>query len=122
MFTDPFSVTYNGTGLSLPRIEVAKDYSRYKTADGEFEILVSNNLNRNTGPASCSIKLIRRLPDPTPSNVFDDYRDIKNSFGFSYSFDSLTRAEASVDIPRIRTALDTLVTSTLQGRIISGEK
>jgi len=122
MFTDPFSVTYNGSGLSLPRVEVAKDYSRYRTADGEFEMVIANNLNRNSGPASCSIKLSRRLPDPTPGNAFDDFREIRNTFGFSYSFDALTRAEASVDIPRIRTALDTLVTSTLQGRIISGEK
>jgi len=122
MFIDPFSVTYNGSGLSLPRTEVAKDYSRYRTADGEFELVISNNLNRNIGIGACSIKLSRRLTDPTPSNVFDDYRDIRNSFGFSYSFDAQTRAEASVDIPRIRTALDTLVTSTLQGRVISGEK
>jgi len=124
MFTDPFSVTYNGSGLSLPRTEAAKDYNRYKTADGEFEVIISNNLSQsgNNGIGTASIKLVRRLPDSTPGNAFDAYRDIRNSFGFSYSFDAMTRAEASIDIPRLRTALDTLVTSTLQGRIISGEK
>jgi len=116
MFTDPFSVTYNGSGLSLPRTETAKDYNRYKTADGEFEVIISNNLNQsgNNGIGTASIKLVRRLPDSTPGNAFDAYRDIRNSFGFSYSFDAITRAEASIDIPRLRTALDTLVNSTLQ--------
>jgi len=123
MFSDPFSVTYNSAALSLPRVEAAKDYTRYKTADGEFEILISNNLNTvRDGIATASVKLVRRLPDPTPGNAFDAYRDIRNVFGFSYSFDPITRAEASVDIPRLRTALDTLVNSTLQSRIISGEK
>jgi hypothetical protein len=123
MFTDPFSITYNSVALSLPRTEVAKDYNRYRTADGEFEILVSNNLQQaRDGIANASIKLVRRLPDPTPSNVFDNYRDIRNVFGLSYSFDAQTRAEASVDIPRLRTALLALVDSTLQGRVIAGEK
>jgi len=123
MFTDPFSVTYNGSNLSLPRTAVAKDYNRYTTADGEFEVVISNNLRKpQDGIASVSCKLARRLPDPTPSNAFDDYRVIRNIFGFSYSFDALTRAEVSVDVPRLRTALDTLVTSTFQGRLISGER
>jgi len=122
VFTDPFSVTYNGSSLSLPRTAVEKDYNRYNTADREFEIIVANNLRRNDGSGIASIKLARRLPDPTPGDAFDAYRDIRNSFGFSFGFDALTRAEASVDIPRLRTALDSLVTSTVLGRIISGEK
>jgi len=123
MFTDPFSVTYNGSGLSLPRTTVEKDYNRYNTADGEFEVLISNNLRKpQDGIATVSIRLIRRLPDPTPTDVFNDYRMIRNAFAFSYSFDALTRAETSVDVPRLRTALDALVTSGFQTRLISGER
>lgn len=123
MFTDPFTVTYNGSGLSLPRTATEKDYTRYNTADREFEVVISNNLRKpKDGIATVSIKLIRRIPDPTPTNVFDDYREIRNSFGFQYSFDAQTRAEASVDVPRLRTALDSLVTSTFQGRLIGGEQ
>jgi hypothetical protein len=123
MFTDPFSVTYNGSGLSLPRTASGKDHSRYNTADGEFTLYIVNNPKGSQGGGSrVDIILTRRLPDPTPSNVFDDYRDIRNSFGFSYGFDTETRAESSVDIPRLRTALDALVTSGFQSRLISGEK
>jgi len=123
VFTDPFTVTYNGSSLTLPRTETAKDYNRYKTADGEFEVVIASNLaSRRYGPANVSIKLARRIPDPTPGNAFDDFREIRNSFGFSYTFDSQTRAEASVDVPRLRTALDALVTSTFQGRLIGGER
>jgi len=123
MFSDPFSVTYNGSSLSLPRTTVEKDYNRYNTADGEFEVLISNNLRKpQDGIATVSIRLIRRLPDPTPTDVFNDYRMIRNAFAFSYSFDALTRAETSVDVPRLRTALDALVTSGFQTRLISGER
>jgi len=123
MFTDPLSVTYDGLSKSLPRISVEKDYTRYRTADGEFEVLISNNLQSvRNGVASASIKLVRRIPDPTPGDVFNDYRDIRNVFGLSYSFDAQTRAETSVDVPRLRTALLALVDSTFQGRVIAGEK
>jgi hypothetical protein len=123
MFPDPFSVTYNGSAKSLPRTATAKDYNRYNTADREFEMIIANNLRQpQDGIATVSIKLIRRLPDPTPGDAFDAYRDIRNSFGFSYSFDARTRAETSVDVPRLRSALDALVDSTLQGRLIGGEK
>lgn len=67
------------------------------------------------------VTLSRLLPDPTPGNVFDDFRFIRNSFGVFYGFDP-TRAETSVDIPLLRTALLNWVDSTLQGRIIAGEK
>jgi len=68
-----------------------------------------------------AITLSRVLPDPTSSNVFDDYRTIRNSVTLSFGFDP-TRAEASVDIPLLRTALLAYVDTTLQGRIIAGEK
>jgi len=123
MFTDPLSVTYDGSSKSLPRTSVEKDYTRYRTADGEFEVLISNNLqSARNGVANASIKLVRRIPDPTPGDPFNDFRDIRNVFGLSYSFDAQTRAEASVDVPRLRTALLALVDTTFQGRIIAGEK
>lgn len=123
MFSDPFSVTYDGSAKSLPRTEVAKAYSRYNTADREFEILIANNLQKpQDGIATVSFRLTRRIPDPTSGDAFDAYRDIRNSFALSFSFDALTRAEASVDIPRLRTAVLATVDSTLQSRLISGER
>jgi len=61
------------------------------------------------------------LPDLTPSNAFDDYRFISNTFKVCYLFDT-SRANMSVDIPLLRTALLSLLDSTFQGRILSGEK
>jgi len=123
MFSDPFSVTYDGNALSLPRTGTAKDYCRYNTADQGYELVIANNLaNLRNGPAHVSIKLSRRMPDPTPGDVFNAYRDIRNSFGFSLSFDSLTRAGASDDLPKLRAALDALVIPGLLTRLISGEK
>lgn len=95
--------------------------SFYRTADGLFEIIISDKPKQRDGSLERAIVLSRVLPDPTPADAFDAYRVIRNSFGISYGFD-LTRAETSVDIPLLRTALLALVDSTLQGRIIAGER
>jgi len=121
MLNDPLSVTYDGSAKSLPRISGGKRGSVYRTADGEFQVGIRNIATPWGGHLGRSIELIRRLPDPTPSDVFDNYREVRNGFAITYFFDS-TRAESSVDIPRLRTALLGLVDTTLQGRIIAGEK
>jgi len=96
--------------------------SVYRTGDGEFEIKIFDSPYHRDGETRREIIFARRLPDPTPANVFDDYREVRNSFGISYGFDTNSRAESSVDIPLLRTALLSFVDSTLQGRIIAGEK
>jgi len=121
MLSDPLAVTYNSTAKSLPRVSARRDRTVYRTADGEFEVTISNSPIQRNGSNGASIMLARRIPDPTPSNVFDDYREIRNAFGISYVFDA-TRAETSVDVPLLRTALLSLVDTTLQSRLISGEK
>jgi hypothetical protein len=120
VLSDPISVTYNGSGKSLARTGQDQLQNVYRTADGEFEVVISSSSDSD-GVERREITLARRLPDATPSNAFDAYREIRNVFGLSYAFDS-TRAEASVDIPLLRTALLAFVDSTLQGRIIAGEK
>lgn len=66
--------------------------------------------------------LSRYLPDPTPADVFNDYRSIANRFGYVIGFDPSTRAESSVDVPRLRTALDSFVSGAVLTRLIAGEK
>jgi len=109
--------------LSLPRTGTTKDYCLYSTADQGYQLVIANNLARlRSGPANVSIKLTKRMPDPTPGDVFNAYRDVKNSFGFSLSFDAITRAGASDDLPKLRAALDALVSSGILTRLVSGEK
>jgi hypothetical protein len=122
VLTDPLAVTYDGSAKSLPRVSLDARGSIYRTADGEFEVSISKYLPPRYGTGGAGIFLARRIPDPTPSNVFDDYRFIYNTVGITFGFDALTRAEASIDLPRLRTALLALVDTTLQGRLIAGEK
>jgi len=119
VFTDPFSVTYNGTAYSLPRTGLDRQQSFYSTADGTLALNVRNSTGRE-GSRLAVIELQRRVPDPTPTDVFDPYRDVINGFSVGFRTD-VTKASASSDIPLLRTALLALVDSTLQGRLISGE-
>jgi len=121
MFSDPLSVTYNSSAKSLPRVGSSLSRSTYRTADNEFEVLIKNSSSPKDGRTFVTIEMARTLPDPTAGDVFDDFRVIRNSFGISMGFD-LTRAETSVDVPRLRTALLALVDSTFQSRLIGGEK
>jgi hypothetical protein len=122
MLTDPMAVTYNGNAKSLVRTSVGRLGTRYRTADGEFEATVSSlPLTVATWDHIVSIELSRYLPDPTPADAFDAYRKVGNSFGIFYRFDR-TRAETSVDVPLLRTALLAFVDTTIQGRLIAGEK
>jgi hypothetical protein len=121
VLTDPLAVTYDGSAKSLPRTSAGPNGTRYRTADGEFEINITNFPIMRDGRQGVSIELVRRLPDPTPSDAFDAYRVIRNGFSVAYAFDP-SRAEASVDVPRLRTALLALVDTTFQGRLISGER
>jgi hypothetical protein len=121
MLTDPFSVTYDGNAKSLARISLSPLQSRYRTADGEFEIQISSSPKSVEPVRTVSFLLARRLPDPTPADVFDAYREIRNGVSISFMTDT-TRAGSSVDLPLLRTALLATVDSTLQGRLIAGEK
>jgi hypothetical protein len=120
VFTDPLSVTYNGSAKSLPRVGLSSNRSQYRAADGEFEVVITKNFPKREAWRTTSIYLVRHIPDPTPTDVFDNYRDIRNSFGITYSFD-LTKDEASVDLPRLRTALLSFADSAFEGRLWNGE-
>jgi hypothetical protein len=121
ILTEPLSVTYNGSAKSLARTSQSANRTVYKTGDLEFEMVISDIKMPRKGEIGRSITLARYLPDPTPADAFDAYREVRNSFGFSYVF-AETRAETSVDIPRLRAALIAYCDSTLQSRIIAGEK
>jgi len=120
VLTDPVSVTYDGSAKTLPRVSAARRGTVYRTADNEF-VMTITDLSARDGRYGTEVKLSRNLPDPTSGNVFDDYRKITNSFGFIIAFDP-TRAEASDNLPKLRTALDSFVNSTMLNRLISGEK
>jgi len=68
VFTDPLSVTYNGSSKSLPRVSVGPNGVRYRTADGEFTVVNRRVTDRRSGLTYVSVKLMRSIPDPTPAD------------------------------------------------------
>lgn len=121
MFTDPLAITYDGSAKSLPRVSAGRKGTIYSTADGEFVVSFTDLSTVAGGRNGVQVTLARTLPDPTPADVFNDYRRIVNTFGVIIGFDP-TRAEASDNLPKLRTALDSFVSGTVLNRLISGEK
>jgi len=99
---------------------VTKGSSFYKSANGEFRVIIRNTPKGN-GTTTASIELARAVPDPTPTDIFDPYREVENSFGIFYRYD-LTRGNAGIDLPLLRAALLSLVNSGFETRLIGGEK
>lgn len=120
MFSDPLSVTYDGSAKSLPRVGASSDRTTYRTADGEFQLSIWSYTISKDGRKAVQCELGRTVPDPTPANVFDDYRFLRNSFLLGYKYD-LTRYESD-DLPLLRTALLSLVNTAFETRLIAGEK
>jgi len=122
MFSDPLSVTFDGSSKSLPRVETYSDRVVYRTADGEFQVDITGNSSRKAvnGVRNAGIKLARRIPDPTPLNSFDDWRQIVNAVSIAFQYDESRAGLGDLDL--LRSALLTLVNPTFQSRLIQGEK
>ena len=122
MFTDPQSVTYNGSGLTLPRQSASDESSKYGTADGQFELSIERSVRYNAYGQRIlrrEVRLSRNVPDPT----VPDYNQVlfpTNSVSLVYECDEF-HTETSTDIPRLRTALLALVDTTFQSRILGNE-
>jgi hypothetical protein len=123
MFTDPLSVTYNGSAKSLyagtGQLRGAERvlFSRYyNTSDGEF--LVRTRASRGNQIEKNEILLARILhsTDPDPLNRPLPF----NAVSVSVLYDS-NRSATSVDVPRLRAALFALVDDTFMGRMVGGE-
>jgi len=119
MFTDPLSVTYNGSAKSLTRVSVSGGNTLYRTSDGEFEVSISHSPTAD-GLIRHEITLTRIAPDPTPADVFDNYSRLPNRFEMAFATNSY-RAGSATDLPLLRTALQALVDSSFQTRLVGGE-
>jgi hypothetical protein len=91
----------------------------YSTNDGEFNVFIDSYLMPD-GSDKVEIQLRRTTQDPD-GPFTNDFSELPNSFGLTFTTNRL-RYGTSTDIPLLRTALLALVDTTLQGRLIGGEK
>lgn len=120
MLTDPMSVTFNGSAKSLVRISTTALSTVYATSDGEFMMKVTTSPAEG-GLVRREILFAHNYPDSTPDPFSGGPASVPNRFGLVYE----TTADAffsSTEIPLLRTALLAFVDSTLQSRILAGEK
>jgi hypothetical protein len=124
MLTDPLSITYNSVAKSLARAsgklpgpKRILGSSLYRDSADEFSVLTEQGTLGNGGTAA-RIIFARTNPDTDPDPLIGSR--LTNYFGLVYGIDQF-RANTSVDIPLLRTALLSFVDSTMQNRLINGE-
>lgn len=124
MFSDPLVVTYNSSSKSLPRaaspfngITKLLGTSSYATSDGEFAVKTAR-FSSGSSHTRSEIILSRIVPDSDPFTGVTP--DARNSVGLIFEVNDL-RMGTSVDVPLIRAALLSLVDSSFQTRLYSGE-
>lgn len=120
MLTDPMSVTYNGSAKTLNRVSVTGDSSIYATSDREFLMTIRFSTTAD-GLVRREILFGRNAPDPTPDPFSGGPASVPNRVGLVFETNP-NRFESSTDIPLLRSAIQAFVDTTLQGRIIGGEK
>jgi len=118
MLSDPLSVTYDGVSKSLPRVASAAGLSVYRTSDGEVEVQISHSYTAE-GRKRHSVKLSRRMPDPTPLDVFDAFREVVNSSELTWETDP--NGKDSSAVANTQSALLSLADATFRSRMLGGE-
>lgn len=121
MLSDPLTITYDGASKSLARQSYAANASRFASSDGQFVIEITSYPKKRQEVDRVGVRLTRKAPDPTPSDAFDPYRDVRNSVELCFETD-ISRFEASSVIPLLRSALNSFVDSAMLNRVIGGEK
>jgi hypothetical protein len=124
MLSDPLSITYNSVAKSLPRASISmpgirKRLSAASYSDSATEFFArTEQSSLGNGGWHASIILGRTNPDTDPDPMMGSR--LTNYFGLVYGIDQF-RANTSVDIPLLRTALLSFVDSTMQNRLVGGE-
>jgi hypothetical protein len=126
VLSDPAVLTYNSVSKSLargsgeiPGPSKRIDSSYYATSDGEFSLGITQSALRGGGLKS-EISFGRQDSDAS-SNPYSGFPIAVNRFGLVYEVNPL-HENTAVDIPLLRTALLAYVDSTLQGRLLGGER
>lgn len=127
MFSDPLSVTYDGVSQSLarlgrttrPGISRMTDTSVYGSADGEFQMFISEA--EMSGSLRRFEISLERTEQDSDGPFTGNWSYLPNRFGLVYEINPF-RYNTVTDVPLLRAALDNLVDATFQGRIIGGEK
>lgn len=120
MLSEPLTITYDGDPYDLPRVSANSQRTIYRSSDGMFEVQISEIPDGPNG-STVGFKLSRISPDETPSDVFDPFRQIRNSVELRFGYD-VSRYEVSTVLGLLRTALLAYVDTSLQARLVGGEK
>lgn len=118
MLSDPQLITYDAVQRTLARVSAASGKTSYASSDGTYRLDIGHS--HQGGQDRTEVKFTRIPPDPTPTNQFDDWRPLPNSFGFVYETNP-HGFFSSVDMPLLRSALESHVTAALQLRLLGQE-
>jgi len=117
MFTEPITVTIDGSATSFTRISTSEEVDvrlgQFRSADGAYTLSINS---QSMGPDLTRYEVTLMKCDL--GTVLDRMR--RNGVGIVLYVDTY-RDDTSTQVPLLRTAISTWLDSTLQGRVLAGE-
>jgi len=124
MLSDPQSITIDGSARTMPRVGSTQSsrpqlvaQSTYRTADGVYSIATQSFRHRQSGQRRAEVILRKVVPDLSSSTNY--VGDIISGVGLVFETDPFGYGNS--DLSNVRTALLSLVDTTLMNRIVAGE-
>jgi len=125
MLSDPQSVTYNGsvkslpaTGVKPPQIKGLTQTRSYTTPDGEFR-LFARQYSMSDGNLKTEIEFQRSAGRDLDGNGSFD-ATASNGFGITVTVNPFKK-DSLVEVPLLRDALISWLTSPVLTRVVGGE-
>jgi hypothetical protein len=125
VLSDPQNVTYNGASKSLPvtgvkpaQIKGLTQFRSYTTPDGEFRLL-ARQYSMSDGNRKTEIEFQRSAGRDLDGNSSVD-AFLSNGFGVTVTVNPFNK-DSLVEVPLLRDALISWLTTPVLNRIVGGE-
>lgn len=117
MLSDPIVLAVSGNNKSMARIESSGRRAVYQTSDGLYTLTTSQTPSKDGGHKAV-FRVDRKVMATDP---FDASKQAYKVLGCSILFDIPSFGFASTDLDATWTGIETLMDTTLIGRLFGGE-
>lgn len=115
MFTEPISITVNGSAKVMPRVDSAGQRSVYELPDGTFNLIIEHQKTKS-GRIRSVARFEQKIVVPDPLTAVNDYEKLAISLIIDRPEFGFTAAQQDQLLTGFRAWLATATSDKLYGR------